>query len=66
MQLLPTPEHRGRDLGLLNLTNTLPSILGPALAFVLISGSGFRGLMLLIAGLAVVAGVLMGRVREPG
>lgn len=66
MQLLPTPQHRGRDLGLLNLTNTLPSILGPALAFVLISGGGFRGLMLVLAGLAVVAGVLMGRVREPG
>jgi len=66
MQLLPAPNHRGRDLGILNLTNTLPSILGPALAFVLISGSGFRGLMLVLAGLALAAGVLMGRVREPG
>lgn len=65
MQLLPAPQHRGRDLGILNLTNTLPSIIGPALAFVLISGGGFRGLMLVLAGLAVVAGVLMGRVREP-
>jgi MFS family permease len=66
MQLLPSPQHRGRDLGILNLTNTLPSIAGPALAFVLISGGGYRGLMLVLAALAVVAGVLMGRVREPG
>jgi MFS family permease len=38
MQLLPSPEHRGRDLGVFNLTNTLPNVAGPALALLLVRG----------------------------
>ncbi|MDP3800772.1 MFS transporter [Brevundimonas sp.] len=64
MQLLPSPEHRGRDLGVLNLTNTLPAILGPGLAYATVGAGGFRPLMLLLAGLAVLAAVLMSVVRE--
>jgi MFS family permease len=33
MQLLPSARHRGRDLGLLNLANTLPALVGPLLAW---------------------------------
>ncbi|MBI2262959.1 MAG: MFS transporter [Caulobacterales bacterium] len=64
MQLLPSPDHRGRDLGVLNLTNTLPSILGPGLAYVALEAGGFRPLLLLLAGLAVLAALLMSLVRE--
>lgn len=64
MQLLPSPEHRGRDLGVLNLTNTLPSIIGPGLAYAALQAGGFRPLLLLLAGLAVLAALLMGLVRE--
>lgn len=64
MQLLPSPDHRGRDLGVLNLTNTLPSILGPGLAYATLQAGGFRPLMLLLAGLAVLAALLVGIVRE--
>ncbi|UYY59724.1 MFS transporter [Sphingomonas sp. S2-65] len=35
MQLLPSPAHRGRDLGLVNLTNTLPAMAAPLLALAL-------------------------------
>lgn len=64
MQLLPSPEHRGRDLGVLNLTNTLPSIMGPGLAYATLAAGGFRPLMLILAGLTVLAAVLIGLVRE--
>lgn len=64
MQLLPSPEHRGRDLGVLNLTNTLPSILGPGLAYAAWGVGGFRPLLILLAGLAVLAAGLIGLVRE--
>lgn len=64
MQLLPSPDHRGRDLGVLNLTNTLPSILGPGLAYAALQAGGFRPLLLLLAGLALLAAALMGLVRE--
>ncbi|MFN3932958.1 MAG: MFS transporter [Brevundimonas sp.] len=64
MQLLPSPGHRGRDLGVLNLTNTLPSILGPGLAYVVLGSGGFQSLLLILAGLAGLAALLMGLVRE--
>lgn len=64
MQLLPSVEHRGRDLGVLNLTNTLPSILGPGLAYVTLDTGGFGPLMLLLAGLAALAALLVGLVRD--
>ncbi|MGK6356936.1 MFS transporter [Sphingomonas sp. DT-207] len=56
MQLLPSPEHRGRDLGLLNLTNTLPTLIGFGLAWLLATPHDFGLLMLALAGLTLCAG----------
>lgn len=64
MQLLPSPDHRGRDLGVLNLTNTLPSMIGPGVAYVALGVGGFRPMLLLLAGLAVLAAGLMSLVQE--
>ena len=63
MQLLPNPRHRGRDLGLLNLANTLPSLLGPPLAWVFATPHDFVGVMLALAVLAVGGGLTMLCVR---
>jgi MFS family permease len=63
MQLLPDPKHRGRDLGLLNLTNTLPSLLGPMLAWSLATPRDFRTLMLVLAALTLSGGFGMLAVR---
>lgn len=57
MQLLPDPDHRGRDLGILNLTNTLPNIVGPMLAWMLATPRDFAGLMLVLAVLTLAGGV---------
>lgn len=51
VQLLPSSRHRGRDLGILNLTNTVPSVIGPMLAMLLLgeAGGGFTPLLLALA-----------------
>ena len=64
MQMLPSPATRGRDLGVLNLTNTLPALIGPALTWSLATADDFRSVMLLLAGLTLAGGLLMLRVGD--
>ncbi|WP_176499103.1 MFS transporter [Sphingomonas sp. HMP9] len=59
MQLLPDPRHRGRDLGVLNLTNTLPGLLGPALTWTLATPTDFHAVMLVLAALTLCGGLIM-------
>ena len=59
MQLLPSPKRRGRDLGLFNLTNTLPALLSPLLTVGLVPTYGYDGLMLALAALVAIAAVLI-------
>ena len=63
-QLLPNPHHRGRDLGVLNLTNTLPALLGPLLAWTLATPDDFDAVMLVLAALAICGGLLILAIRE--
>jgi MFS family permease len=63
MQLLPSPKRRGRDLGLFNLTNTLPALLSPLLTVGLVPTYGYGGLMLTLALLVAIAAVLIIAVR---
>ena len=55
LRVLPKPETRGRDLGLFNLTNTVPSLIMPWLTIVLVPVFGFAGVFFVLAGLALVA-----------
>jgi len=57
MQLLPNPRRHGRDLGLINLTNTLPALIGPMLAWLLATPSNFAGLMMILAALTLGGGI---------
>lgn len=59
MQVLPDPRHRGRDLGLLNLTNTLPALIGPLLAWALVTPHDFAPVMLVLAALTFAGGAAM-------
>lgn len=64
MQLLPSAENRGRDLGLINLTNTLPALIGPALAWALSTPRDFGPVMLLLAALTLIGGALVLGIRQ--
>ncbi|MBA4763750.1 MAG: MFS transporter [Sphingomonas sp.] len=66
MQLLPSAAHRGRDLGLINLTNTLPALIGPALAWALSTPRDFGPVMLLLAVLTLAGGILVTAIRQQG
>ena len=59
LRVLPRPQTRGRDLGIFNLTNTVPSLIMPWLTLALVPAYGFDALFLLLAGLAFIASVLL-------
>jgi MFS family permease len=63
MQLLPNPRRRGRDLGLLNLTNTLPQLVGPALTWWLATPHDFDAALLTAAALTACGALLILTVR---
>lgn len=64
MQLLPSGRHRGRDLGVLNLTNTIPSMVAAVLAYTVARVGDFGPLLLLLALFTAAGGGLMLLVRE--
>ncbi|MCW0198163.1 MFS transporter [Sphingopyxis sp.] len=59
LRVLPRPDRRGRDLGIFNLTNTIPSLIMPWLTISLVPGFGFDALFLLLAALAAAAVLLL-------
>lgn len=65
LRVLPRPQHRGRDLGLFNLTNTVPSLIIPGLVISLVPGLGFSVLFIVLAVLAMLASVLIAALSRP-
>jgi MFS family permease len=59
LRVLPSPKTRGRDLGLFNLTNTVPSLIMPWLTLALVPTYGFDALFVWLAGLALIAAMLL-------
>ena len=59
MQLLPSARHKGRDLGIVNLTNTLPGLLGPVLTWTLATPRDFDAVLVVLAVLTLGGGVLI-------
>ena len=66
LRILPQPRRRGRDLGLFNLTNTVPSLIMPWLAIALVPLFGFQALFLILALLALTAALLLGALSRQG
>lgn len=64
LRVLPDSARRGRDLGLFNLTNTIPSLAMPALTLALVPTLGFGALFVVLALLALCATVLLLGLRQ--
>ena len=64
LRVLPRPQHRGRDLGLFNLTNTMPSLIMPGLALAMVPVFGFAGLFAVLAALVTLAAILLATVSR--
>ena len=64
-QILPSRRHTARDLGVMNLTNTLPAILAPVLAIAALGPdrSDWPMLMMASAGVALLGGLAVTGVR---
>ena len=62
--VLPNPRHRGRDLGLFNLTNTVPSLIMPWLTVILVPTRGFPALFGILALLAFASSALLFRIKR--
>lgn len=59
LRVLPDPAHRGRDLGVFNLTNTVPSLVMPWLTLALVPDFGFTSLFALLALLAFTSAAIL-------
>ncbi|KQM41499.1 MFS transporter [Sphingomonas sp. Leaf10] len=64
MQLLPSPATRGRDLAILNLTNTLPACVPPLLAALVPAGAGLGAIFVALALVAAAGGLTALTIRS--
>ncbi|MFG3344250.1 MFS transporter [Streptomyces sp. NPDC048018] len=63
-QVLPEAADRAKDLGVINIANSGPQVLAPALASPVIAhAGGYTGLYLTAALATLVGGLLVGRIR---
>jgi hypothetical protein len=62
---VPTAQDRARDLGVINIANSAPQVLGPALAFPIVSYlGGYSALYLVVAAVTVLGSILVTRIRS--
>jgi MFS family permease len=59
LRVLLRPNRRGRDLGIFNLTNTVPSLIMPWLTLALVPSFGFAGLFAVLALLAFTSATIL-------
>ncbi|MFG2889130.1 MFS transporter [Streptomyces sp. NPDC048248] len=63
-EVLPAAAHRGKDLGILNIANSLPQVAAPVLAAPLVSHlGGYRALYLVAAAIGLLGALLVRRIR---
>jgi MFS family permease len=63
-QVLPSAEDRARDLGIINIANSAPQVLGPALAAPIVTHlGGYPSLYVAVAVVTILGSVFVTRIR---
>ena len=63
-EVLPAAAHRGKDLGVINIANSLPQVAAPALAAPIVHHlGGYRTLYAVAAAVGLVGALLVRRIR---
>ena len=62
-QVLPDPETRGKDLGIMNIATAVPQALAPLLGALMVFVTGFLGLFIMSAVFAFAGAVAVSRVK---
>lgn len=65
LRVLRRPHRRGRDLGVFNLTNTIPSLIMPWLTVAIVPSFGFPLLFLVLATFAIGAALILLAIAAP-
>jgi MFS family permease len=64
-EVLPTASDRGKDLGVINIANSLPQVIAPVLAAPIVTYLGGYPVLYVLSALVGVAGsVLVYRIRS--
>jgi MFS family permease len=64
-EVLPNARNRGKDLGVINIANSLPQVLAPAIAAPIVKHlGGYPVLYLSASAVTLLAGVLVTRIRS--
>jgi MFS family permease len=64
-QVLPAAVDRGKDLGVINIANSAPQVLAPAIAAVLVTQlGGYTALFLFATLVTLLSGLLVGKIRS--
>lgn len=64
MDVLPSADTAGKDLGLINLANTLGQMLGAMVASAVVSGFGYRGIFVFAVIMEVAGAILIASIKR--
>lgn len=64
MTMIGRADRHGQSLGMVNLANTLPALIGPALTWALATTSDFTAILLALAALTIAGGLLTIPIRS--
>jgi MFS family permease len=64
VQVLPGRGSEAKQLGMLNIANTLPQVLGPLAAAILVTQIGFRALFMFAILTAVAGAICVASIRR--